>query len=406
MNTLTELIAADIKRRGEAKLVKVGPTSDEQKALLLAGFEPAAWLDDASSRAHWASFATHTNKAVHGDCRTTPMIDSQTTPAPWPCLSSVGHAGPIDIVGTSAAHDVARMLLMDAGQGTLFSQLQNGDYSALEPFTDDAERLNGWVKGLLESVSVNAPQGHKLGKEVYWPVEGGYHLLTLLTASSFYDGIHQHIQANKWGDEAKAARQARSKGLHHPAMVTFYPDLAILGAGRKKGMIRSHLNGKRGGFMYLFPCTPPDWHSEKKPPVSDIFYRWGDFDRLANKSAKELREFLLSTGDYNNVNIRRGVSWRVNAIIADLIQYVADVRARDWTDLNAARLPKPQRLILDPASGEDALNAIDEVAFAFGRWLSSRLREKDNRLNAQKVETDAFAAAAADELKSYLEVVV
>lgn len=87
------------------------------------------------------SLTTHAAKLIHGDSRISNILDKQTVPAPAPVVSSLLLAGDsVDIVGNSAAIDLARLLMMSAGQGSLGLQLSDGDYSALEPLATGRRR--------------------------------------------------------------------------------------------------------------------------------------------------------------------------------------------------------------------------------------------------------------------------
>ncbi|HBC0017995.1 TPA: type I-F CRISPR-associated protein Csy1 [Enterobacter hormaechei subsp. xiangfangensis] len=380
MNALTELIRSVIAERRETKLK--GVTDGEKRAALLAAYEPETWLDDAARRSSWTALATHAAKFTHGDSKTSNVYDGQTAPAPFAMVSTMLVADPaVDIVGNAAAIDVARLLLLDAGEGSLIFQLRAGDFSALTPFTDDAEKLQEWVKAFCAVAGGGEPHAHKYGKEVFFPVADGYHMLSPLFPTSLYHVIHQRINEARFGDEAKAAAAARKKGEYHPGVVTFFPDVGVMNMCKSNPQTRSYLNSQRGGRVYLLPCTPPEWKAngyQLDDPTDAIQRR--DFQRAARPAVAALRDFLLSTGDYNNVAIRGGVVRRIGDVIDALIMYLANVQRGEWPE----EWP-------------------ELVSVAFARWLAREMRGKDNKLNAQKTEIGFFTALCLNELTEYQE---
>ena len=54
-------------------------------------------------------------------------------------------------------------------------------------------------------------------KQVYFPVEGDYHLLSILTPSALLYELKNRINEIRFGEEAKQAREAKKKNLFHPS---------------------------------------------------------------------------------------------------------------------------------------------------------------------------------------------
>ncbi|MFA1647556.1 MAG: type I-F CRISPR-associated protein Csy1, partial [Enterobacteriaceae bacterium] len=261
------------------------------------------------------------------------------------------------------------------------SQLRAGDVSALAPFTDDGEQLAGWVKAFCAVAGGGEIRACKYGKEVFFPVPDGYHMLSPLFPTSLYHVIHTRINDLRFGEDAKTAEEARKKGEYHPGQVTYFPGMAVMSISKSKPQNRGFLNKERRGRVYLLPCTPPEWKSngyQLEDPTDAIQRR--DFQRAARPAVAALRDYLLGLGDWKgNKNARDGRDRCITRIIDALVSYLATVRG-EW----------PQ-------------NWPERVSMAFGRWLARELRGKDNKLNCQKTEIREFAALCLTELTEYQE---
>lgn len=370
MNKLTELITQMIAEHRDKKLTV---SDDAEKR---AAFEPAAFLDDAAQKAARLKAVTHAAKFTHGDSKSSSVLDAQTLPAPVTVVSTLSVSPALDIVGWAAVFHIAKLLLLNAGEGTLLDQLRDGDYSALEPLATSPEQLKSWVDGFCAVTIADEPHAHKYGKELYFPVGDGYHMLSPLFPTSLYHEIHQRIINARFSDDAKAAAAARKAGEYHAGRVVFFPDLAAMNSGGSKPQNTSYLNSKRGGNIHLLPCTPPTWQgrTEQVDSPRQVFER-SSFSYSARDAVRNLRDFLIGTGEYSNADIKRGRDRRLGLIIDELIQQVAP-HADAWPE------------------GWQA-----ETAQRFGSWLARELRGKKNELNTQRIEADFFAAVALRELK-------
>ncbi|MFM9785779.1 type I-F CRISPR-associated protein Csy1, partial [Streptomyces scabiei] len=83
---------------------------------------------------------------------------------------------------------------------------------------------------------------HKLAKQVYFPVGNDYHLLCPLFATSLAQVLHEKLVASRFGEEAKAARDAHKAGKWHPQPDVRYPDMAEMHFGGTKPQNISALN--------------------------------------------------------------------------------------------------------------------------------------------------------------------
>lgn len=385
MSTLTQRILEYIAECADKKAPAASASADVLAAHA-AKFTPAVWLEQAALDVQRFNikFVTHAPKFVHGDSRTTSVLDRQVATAPFEVLSSLNAVRELDITGNAAGQASALVLMLRTADNepTLIESLAQGDTSALAPLAKDEEQLSRWASGFLAVFQPQPPTSHKYGKEVFFPVGDDYHLLAPIFPTSLYHTLHNRMMQMRFPEGFRDANAARSAGKYHPLPVIRFPRVAGFEVCASKPMTRSYLNSKRGGLVNLLPCMPPVWNTQARTVDSyESILQHRRFARSVYDAVNELRGFLLSTGDYNNVHIRRGVIRRVSKIVDALISYVASVYTSSWSE-----------------------NWPEDLAAGFGRWLSRSLRGKKAGLNMQKTEANFFSRICEPELVAFQEV--
>lgn len=396
VDVLTAFIAEFIAGRRQAKLEafdkEAAKNSDsdaseiaEKRRELELRYESKAWLTDAARRAGQISLVTHAAKFTHGDSKSSSFYTETATKEGYLNSAALSGLEP-DAVGNAAALDIAKLLQLRARDASLLDYLKRGDHTPFSSFTDDEALLAEWAAGFSRALTSGAPASHKLAKQNYFPVNGEYHLLSPLFATSLVHAFHQKMIALRFGDEVKAIWKARREKTWHPLPLVRFPGLAEMHFGGTKPQNISYLNSVRGGRIWLLSCQPPKWQTTEKPPTNlrSIFARGGQFDRRANDTLKRLVSLLTRTGSYNNVHIRDARDEYIDRLI-DLLFDIAGIYQREewqsWT-LNSPELKSHQQLWLDPwrTKRDEAFRLErdkDEwqasVAEDFALWLNARL---------------------------------
>lgn len=375
----------------------------QRKQELLDKFKPAAWLEDAAGRAKQINLVSHALKYTHSDAKGTSLLVAGSLPGSGKTLSSADLAiTKADVVGNAAALDVANLLLLEHDGVRLLDQLAADDYSALEPFGNEAQRVD-WLAGFKEALKVKEPVSHTLAKQLYFPVldeSTGYHLLAPLSASSLNHAIFQRVQHSRFGDDAKAARDARRKGNFWQIGTRDYLNLAIQTFGGTKPRNISLLNSQRGGRTYLFNAQPPIWKFQSKPPKSvDAF--WSGYHWRIRKQLDDLKAFLewANQHDLNNRHIRHKRADMVAWMVDELHQYAAQLRQfpAGWAAEPMGNSPEacwvdPARDDMDFQYEREGKAWCKKLALNFGRVLSKAIDQKGKKakLSMSDVETAHF----------------
>lgn len=400
-------ISAFIAERRDAKLKGL---SDEAAAQTAAKYDYHEWLGDATRRVAQIQAVTHVLKATHPDARGTNL---HVRPDTLPHHAEIGThllGGDFadDIVGNAAALDVYKFLKLEVDGRRLLDWLQDDDADLLHALHQDAATARQWAtafKGLVRAPAAAA--SHGLAKQVYWCVsgepadDGGFHLLQPLFSSSLAHAVHQDINATRFGEANKAARQARRDKKAHDAPYRDYRNLAIRKLGGTKPQNISQLNSERGGLNYLLSSLPPRWDQERPRPFLFIDSALARLRRF--EGVGELLDALLALLKSNpsptlDTRLRRE---RIERALGQSLAAFGLVSRQGfqpgWTRAPDCRLPLCEQLWLDPERAElplrddpeqqqedQAFNAAlasqawpDEVAHRFGNWLNAILLQHD-----------------------------
>ncbi|MBY4596457.1 type I-F CRISPR-associated protein Csy1 [Ottowia caeni] len=393
---LRELIQTFLTERLDSKLEAL-PPDDPKRAELQTQFAWRNWINDAARRSAQIQCATHTLKPIHPDARGTNLY---VAPQDLPALDEVGShclgsAYVDDVVGNAAALDVFKFLKLAHEGFTLLELACAQDADLAQALSTDPAEARQWMDAFAALVRPRgAPASHGYAKQLYWRVEddahddASYHLIAPLFGSALAHTVWQTLQEHRFGDAAKASRQARKDGTDSDTPVHEYPHLAVRKMGGTKPQNISQLNSERGGNNPLLASLPPLWQTREQLPLSSkrLMARFG-YRPEVKRTLQQLRQFLESNPPAN-----QDTSQRRDAMVFDLLdewlQLSATLRAvaPGWSQRPECQLSAAQKHWLDPegvaraaldapTQGHNVGDTLDDVAEDLARWLNSQLRD-------------------------------
>ena len=396
-------IDAFIQERLQAKLDKLKPDDETQRAELITQYQRDAWLQNAAKRVQQIQAVTHSLKPIHPDARGTNLYVQPSTLASLSELGShaLGANMTPDVVGNAASLDVYKLLKLEVAGISLLAALQANQPEALQGLHADpqqAQALCDAFVGLILAREGGA-SSHARAKQLYWLAgndpcdDGAYHLLAPLYATSLAHAVYAPLQDARFGEANKAARQARRDGKAHEGVYYEYRDLAVQKMGGTKPQNVSQLNSERGGTNYLLSSLPPPaWkNTQRYLPLhaNSVFERAFGARRAVRGAIKALLAFLLTDPPANHPT-RLRVDDYLDALVDELVIYAGEMQSQPagWTlDERYDELVLPEKLWLDPLRAEMP----DETDFAkewlwmdwpvevgkrFARWLNAQLQGK------------------------------
>jgi len=392
MNKIAQRFLEFLDERKQAKLDKLLET-DEKRQAIIEAHQPEVWIADAARRVSQIKLITHAIKYHNPDARGASVYyEKSNCKQPWLSTTSLNVLKP-DVVGNAAALDVFKFLQLEIEAETLLSRILRDDPEVRAAFPGTEAQKDQWLSAFTRIAETEGPLAcHTLAKQVYFPIEKGrYHLLSPLYPSSLVHAVFQKIQ-ERFSDEVKAARKARSERKPYHCGYRDFFALAVQKFGGTKPQNISQLNSERGGRAYLLASFPPTWQSQQvKPPLSiNSFFKFIFYGEV-----KQLTEALKSyldklPADYTNLAIREASARRVQKIIDAVMEHVFRIQelSPGWSSDATCQLSEAQRLWLDPGRTElepewkrrrGISDWSSEVASDFARWLKKRLETKHLR---------------------------
>jgi len=260
------------------------------------------------------------------------------------------------------------------------------NFNIFKPFSTDENEFEKWREGFFLYCTQNSVATHYLAKQIYFPVNDKYHLLSPMASSVLDQEVYERLNFDKSMNEI---REYKNKGVYHSDLFIKYPNKAVLKVTASNNSNASLSNGKRGGKRYLLPSMPPTWQKIQTPPLKQKSLFAGELDKRAWKSAKELQKYLikLQNREFGNKAIRDQVKQHINNIINILFDYAIEIQAMPSGWSEQAKLKESHALWLD--SNRDDQTFQDkrksgqwqgDICQDFGLWMNSKLSNKEMKL--------------------------
>ncbi len=393
---LRALIQTFLSERLDGKLEALKP-DDPKRAQEEEKYSIASWMPDAAKKSLSLKYVTHTLKPIHGYAEGTELKVELQSLASLDEVGShcLGETYELDVAGNAAYLNIPKLLKLKFEGQTLLELACANDVDLGAVFSKDPEEASG----LLQTFALllqprDTPATHGYAKQLYWRVEddvhndASYHLIAPLFGSALAHTVWQTLQEHRFGDTAKAARQARKDGADSDTPVYEYLHLAVRKMGGTKPQNISQLNSERGGNNPLLASLPPLWQTREQLPLSSkrLMARFG-YRPEVKQTLQRLRQFLESNPPAN-LETRQ----RRDAMVFDLLdewqQLSATLRivAPGWSQRPECQLSAAQKHWLDPegvaqavlyasTQAPDVDDTLDAVAEDLARWLNGQLRD-------------------------------
>ena len=148
-------------------------------------FSLAQWLPDAARRAGHLSMVSHPSKFSHPSAKTSAVIAQASLQADgYVRTGNVSY--PLDVFGSAAAIDVYKFLALSLSDGkTVLEHLEQETALAQQLLSQAPSVPVSDLTSQFLAIKASETQVKTDGlvKQVYFPVDGAYHLLSILTPS-------------------------------------------------------------------------------------------------------------------------------------------------------------------------------------------------------------------------------
>jgi CRISPR-associated protein Csy1 len=356
MLDLDPAIEAFFQERKAARIkakIKATMSDEEQRAVeqqVTEDFALEAWLPNAAKRAKQLFLVSHPSKFSHPSAKTSAIIATCARNSDGFVRTGNVVASTLDVFGNAAALDVYKFLslVMENGK-TVLENLEEKTETIQQQFTltnTSFEELHTGFLAIKNKVSTD--QTSEKVKQVYFPVDDDYHLLSILTPSGLMFKLKERISAIRFSEQTKQARKAkREETFDEQGFAELY-DLSVIGFGGTKPQNISILNSQNYGQAYLLQSLPPSLQKRTlQLPKKNFFVNtlnpW-----LYKESFQSYHNLIVI--EYNNVDIRQGSNKVMQFIFTEVIAQMWRIRQleQDWSTAEAYNaLPTHQKIWLD-----------------------------------------------------------
>ncbi|ELH0898641.1 type I-F CRISPR-associated protein Csy1 [Vibrio cholerae] len=318
------------------------------------------WLPDAAKRAGQISVASHPCTFSHPSARKNKngyvsSIIAKNKPRIDGFLRSGNVSVEPDALGNAAALDVYKFLSLEmSDQRSLLVHIEQESELARQLLDIPSCEYQALRDGFLKMVdSDQASVSSSKIKQVYFPIaDGEYHLLSLLTHSGHLFELRKRLDALRFGDAVKEARECKKTNHFHPAGYQEIFGLTTIGFGGTKPQNISVLNNQNAGKAHLLASIPPELTlRDIRLPRTDFFKE--SFNAWQAKEVLESLHRLFLT-DYNNINLRDGRDYRIQQYVDLVIEKMWQVRLflEAYSGELSSVLPLEQKIWLYPEFAE------------------------------------------------------
>ena len=339
-------------------------------------FSVQEWLPDAAKRVSQLSMVSHPSKFSHPSAKTSSVI-VQAKHSVDGYLRSGNVDYPLDVFGNAAAMDVFKFLSVNLNNGqTVLDAFEKQDED-LKQFIQcsslDFDTLRSAFLVIKEN-DTSVKTDH-LVKQVYFPIGGeNYHLLSLLTPSGLITKLKQSIDAIRFSDATKLAKDRRKKNELDDVCYADIYDLTVTAYGGTQPQNVSVLNSQNAGRAYLLSSAPPQFEKRTiRLPKTDFFAQ-----SLYRKNFQDsfLQLHKLMQLDVNNIDIRTAIRNIIQFVIDQVMLQAFKIRqsyAEGWSNQDYyTSLSKLQRVWLDDFyenEREQDDEWRDELSREIARWI-------------------------------------
>lgn len=345
-------------------------------------FSLTEWLPDAAKRISQLSMVSHPSKFSHPSAKTSSVIvQAKHSIDGYVRSGNVDYQ--LDVFGNAAAMDVYKFLSVN---------LENGQ-TVLDAFEQQNEDLKQFIQRssldfdvlrsafLVIKKSDTSVKTDHLVKQVYFPIDGeSYHLLSLLTPSGLITKLKQNIDALRFSEAKKLAKERRKKNEIDDVGYADIYDLTVTAYGGTQPQNVSVLNSQNAGRAYLLSSCPPVFEKIKvKLPTKDFFTQclyWKKFNHEFVILQKCVRSDLKETEQVvNNRHTRKKIRQTIQQIIYEILFIAFCIRRNQsgWSNKEYYQyLPLDQRIWLDEVNWEQREHKEewrDEISRRIAKWI-------------------------------------
>lgn len=329
-------------------------------------------IDAISDDSRFGTIISHAAKMTHPSCKY-PRVSASSNPSNDGYVRTGNNDVEFDLHIDATKLKVYKFLALKAQGTSILDLVRGNDAVRLSSiFSVSESRAAAWIKSFHICVFDQDTKTHPAIRQINFPVDDGYHLLSVLQPSGLVFLLKQRIDAiNDRSAVTYSGKKAKKENKYFSRGYAFVPGLTVTQHGGAHPKNISALNNKYQGY-YLLSSEPP------KLAKRDIHFPTVDFftQSLSHYQCKDLYYLLhdLFLGHKNDWNVRRERDEYYQAIIDRIIEKMWVVRGVSEEQFNpdATQLNKTQKTWLCAANEKErdmADDWLDELCADIARFI-------------------------------------
>lgn len=339
---------------------------------------PASFLMSIIKKCNTCHYATHNSKVADTN---TPLItiNDIVTREDKGYIHTANSEHETDVVysggGGNATIGALLMLRLEDGNTVLSHFLSDTDFikNEVKELDLDYRELRAFIFDI--STDNQLATSHQSIKQVYFPVDGTYHVLSILPSTSLMYRLN----------DLETGKFQRIKS--HEAFQDFPHSILMKFGGSQTQNAASPRLSRTSGKCYLLDAIPPEIEHGKIITPNKNFFRSMRVTPFIRKQLEQLHDNIY-TVKQNNYKIRDYRDKLYRNILDSILYRAARIQSlpAGWSDKESCQLPMHQRIWLDHKYDESPDNTWKET---ISRDIVSWMHESYNRVN-HEYETDYF----------------
>ena len=294
----------------------------------------------------------------------------------------------IDIHVDAARLPIAKFLFSKINNITVLDHLKENNKKVLLDFFTFEECFYEKIrKNFIDNLPKEDLESWDGMRQVFFPVEEGYHLLTVLFPSAIVYEKEQRRKKILFSEEAKKTKKMKKEDKYSENKFSNFPKTVNINYGGSKSQNISFLNSKIKGNMSLYLAAPPVFAKRKVFLPAKNFYK----QSLETKIIYDDFARILKLGkiDYNNEKIRTAMKNYIKALFYDVADIIWRIRLFEtgWTQKDYySNLDNNQKILLDNFYIEKRTDDFfQEIIIDFSRWFALKLKELDLSISDDEI---------------------
>ncbi|UOO91333.1 type I-F CRISPR-associated protein Csy1 [Vitreoscilla stercoraria] len=338
------------------------------------------WMHKAIKQARFA-ITTHTSTFTHPDAKSSCFFyQAPIQNNGFLSTNNVQYQQTFDVFGNAATDSFVKeiyLFLIEPIQDQSIWEHVKNESSEFKKLTASLSLKSDEVKSALSKLMIDPENAktHPLLKQVYFPINNDYHLLSLLTPSVVTTELLNRLNKIRFNDITKEARTFKKENKFHPFGFDEIFNLTEIALGGSKPQNVSVLNSQNAGRAYLLSSCPPALEKRSvRLPNSDFFTQCL-YRKNHQNSFIQLHQFMQL--DINNINIRNAIDNILQFVIDEVLLQGLKIRETypsAWsTKEHYASLPKIQRIWLDDIHADLRENDTQwrtQLSIDIARWIT------------------------------------